>query len=319
MDKWDRLAGALQKANPGLEVLRNEPMARHTTFRIGGPAALFVRPREGRKAVKLCQYLRSEGVEPFFLGNGSNLLVADEGYDGVVVATQGSGMNSCIILDGRGVIPSGRITMMVEAGAPLSVMAKKAAEFGVTGLEFAAGIPGTLGGALVMNAGAYGGEIGSVVEKICYANEAGEIDFLSASECDFSYRHSIFMDHPGWFIMSCYMYLTPAPREEIEAKMADLAARRREKQPLDLPSAGSTFKRPAPVDGRPVYAAALIDQCGCKGLQVGGAKVSEKHAGFIVNAGGATCKDVLDLMEEVKKRVLDATGILLEPEVRVLK
>ncbi len=314
MDKWDRLAGALRKALPGLEVLKNEPMARYTTFRIGGPAALFVRPRDPAEAAAVLRCLGAEGVRPFFLGNGSNLLVQDEGYDGVVMALKAG--------DGEGDFGSCTLSgteVTAGAGILLSRLSRLAADAGLTGLEFAAGIPGTLGGAVTMNAGAYGGEMAGVLTSVTYLDEGGEEHTLPAAECALSYRHSLFSDHPRWLITGAKLSLEVGEREAIEAHMADLAARRREKQPLDLPSAGSTFKRPAPVDGTPVYAAALIDQCGCKGLQVGGAKVSEKHAGFVVNAGGATCKDVLELMEEVKKRVLEATGILLEPEVKVLK
>lgn len=301
---------AVKWAFPGLDVRLWEPMTRHTTFRIGGRAEVFVRPASPEETAAVCAFFREKGVKPFLMGRGSNLLFADEDLPGAVIQ---------LAENLSGVERTGERTLYALAGTTLAGLAQTARQAGLAGMEFAGGIPGAMGGGVTMNAGAYGGEMAGVLTSVTYLDEGGEEHTLPAAECALSYRHSLFSDHPRWLITGAKLSLEVGEREAIEAHMADLAARRREKQPLDLPSAGSTFKRPAPVDGTPVYAAALIDQCGCKGLQVGGAKVSEKHAGFVVNAGGATCKDVLELMEEVKKRVLEATGILLEPEVKVLK
>ncbi|MDE6107864.1 MAG: UDP-N-acetylmuramate dehydrogenase, partial [Oscillospiraceae bacterium] len=246
-------------------------------------------------------------VEPFFLGNGSNLLVSDKGYDGFAVKLDGT--------YSEGEVFSNELT---AGGAMLlSRAANLALEHGLTGLEWAAGIPGTVGGAVTMNAGAYGGEICQVLHQVCALGRDGGSHVVSNRDCDFAYRHSAFSDGQR-LILEAVFLLEPGDPVAIKAKMAELAAQRKEKQPLEYPSAGSTFKRPPAVDGKPVYAAALIDQCGCKGLTVGGAQVSEKHAGFIVNKGGATCADILNLVEEVRKRVLDQTGVTLELEVRTL-
>lgn len=298
---------ALKAACPTLEIRKDEPMSAHTSFRVGGPAAMMVLPKNKDEVELAVRTAASQYVKPFFLGNGSNLLVSDAGYDGLVVKTTG--------LD--------RIQQMgndlwAEGGALLSRVAHAAAESGLTGLEFAAGIPGTVGGAVTMNAGAYGGEMAHVVKRVLVMDQEGRSVIIRNSGCDFSYRHSAFSDGKR-LILGVFFPLTFGDPAEIKAKMADLAAQRKAKQPLEYPSAGSTFKRPAPLpDGTPVYAAALIDQCGCKGLTIGGAQVSEKHAGFIINKGGATCADILALVAEVKKRVLDQTGIALELEVKTL-
>lgn len=308
MDRFAALEQRLKEECPGLELRRNEPMSAHTTFRVGGPARLFLLPKSPEKAEKAAAVCRAEGEPLFFLGNGSNLLAADGGYEGVVLAT--GGMDR---VERRG------NTVTADCGVPLPRLAAWAAEEGLAGLEFASGIPGTVGGAVTMNAGAYGGELAQVVQTVEYLDETGERRRFSGTECGFSYRHSIFSNHPEWLVLSAELALEPGEKAEIRARMAELNARRREKQPLEYPSAGSTFKRPAPKpDGTPVYAAALIDGCGLKGLRVGGAQVSEKHAGFIVNTGGATCADILALMDTVRERVLRERGVELEPEVRLL-
>ena len=300
---------ALKAACPGLELRKNEPMDRHTSFRVGGRAALMALPKDGNEAELVVRAARTQCVQPFFLGTGSDLLVSDKGYDGLIVKTEG--------LDG--IESLGEKEIQAESGVMLSRLAHFAGEKGLSGLEFASGIPGSLGGAVLMNAGAYGGEMAQVVSAVTYLNDNGEKVTIPADKCGFSYRHSLFSDHPNWLILGASLELTPGDPAAIKTKMAELAAQRRDKQPLEYPSAGSTFKRPAPLpDGTPVYAAALIDQCGCKGLTVGGAQVSEKHAGFIINRGGAACADILELMDQVKKRVYEGTGILLEPEVKLL-
>ena len=242
------------------------------------------------------------GVQPFFLGNGSNLLVSDAGYRGLVVKLSGE-LDACR-RDGN--------CLTLGGGMLLSRAAAAALEYGLTGLEFASGIPGTVGGGITMNAGAYGGELKHVISRVRVMHLDGTVQENPNSQCEFSYRHSAFLGGDQ-LILSCTAALQPGSPEEIRATMDDLNQRRREKQPLEFPSAGSTFKRP-----KGYYAAALIDQCGLKGLSVGGAQVSEKHAGFVINRGGATCADVLALMEQVQEEVLRRTGVKLEPEVRIL-
>lgn len=299
---------SLRAVCPSLELRKGEPMSRYTSFKVGGPAALMALPKTGNEASLAIKAANSQYVKPFFLGNGSNLLVSDAGYGGFVMKLGGEFAQSV----GAGT------ALKAGAAIPLARLAMDALARGLTGLEFASGIPGTLGGAVVMNAGAYGGEMKQVVTAVTYLDENGEKVTLSAEECEFSYRRSIFSSHPEWLVTGAEIALEPGDRVTIQARMDELAEQRKAKQPLDLPSAGSTFKRPSPVDGQPVYAAALIDQCGCKGLRVGGAQVSEKHAGFVVNAGGATSADIWELIRQVRERVLAQTGIELELEVKVL-
>lgn len=283
-------------------------MSRHTSFRVGGAATLMALPKSATEAELAVRAAATQLVKPFFLGNGSNLLVSDEGYHGLIVKTVGMDHAEQV----------GETELRGESGVLLSRLARLAAERGLSGLEFASGIPGTLGGAAVMNAGAYGGELAQAVTSVTYLDEAGERHTISNEACEFGYRHSLFSEHPQWLILEVGLKLKQGDPAEIKATMATLAAQRKEKQPLEYPSAGSTFRRPAPVDGKPVYAAALIDQCGLRGLTVGGAQVSEKHAGFVINRGGATCADILELMRLVRQRVLEQTGVELEPEVKIL-
>ena len=298
----EQLRDALRRACPDMELREGEPMANHTTFRVGGPAALMALPRtvgEARTALKTARELE---VDPFFLGNGSNLLVPDEGYKGFVLKLTGE-MNQ-----------TREVNRRLEAGSAvlLSQLARAALGRGLAGLEFAHGIPGSLGGAVTMNAGAYGGEMAQVVTAVTCLTRTGELETIPGDRCAFSYRHSAFSDGSR-LILRVEFSLPQGDPEEIRTKIEDLARRRKEKQPLEWPSAGSMFKRPP---GH--FAAALIDQCGLKGLTVGGAQVSEKHAGFVVNRGGATCADVLTLVDQVRERVLRQTGVELEMEVRVL-
>lgn len=303
MNCWKTLARTLQKACPSLELREEEPMARHTSFRIGGPVALMALPATEEEAVRCLRLAAEAGAEPLFLGNGSNLLVADRGLDAFAIKL---GENFSQIE------PEGERALRVRAGALLSRTAALARERGLTGLEFAHGIPGSLGGAVTMNAGAYGGEMADVVEEVTFARADGTVMTCRGEELDFGYRRSAFGEGDR-LVLSAKLSLRPGDRESIRARMEELAACRREKQPLEYPSAGSTFKRPAGA-----YAAALIDGCGLKGYTVGGAQVSEKHAGFVVNRGGATCEDVLRVMEHVRDTVWNETGFLLEPEVRIL-
>jgi len=309
MVNWDLLSYEFQKQICPCRVLSREPMSKHTTFRVGGPASILVLADGEETAEKAVKLSHEAGIRPFFLGNGSNLLVSDAGYEGVIIKPA-LGLQCTEFGEGR---------IWVGSGALLSKLANWALENGKTGLEPLSGIPGTVGGATVMNAGAYGGEMSQVVTEVIFMDEKGEQVHLSREECQFSYRHSIFDHHPEWLILWVQVAVEPGDPEAIRSRMAELAERRRAKQPLDLPSAGSTFKRPAPLpDGTPVYAAALIEQAGCKGLQIGGAQVSPKHAGFIVNTGGATCADILALAAEVRRRVREHSGVELELEVKTL-
>ena len=302
MDRLETLAQMLKSRFPGLELRENEPMSRHTTFRIGGPARLMALPWDRKEAAAVVRTAAEAGVRPFFLGNGSNLLVSDSGYEGFVVKS--SHLDQTREVNRR---------LRAESGIPMARLAVAALERGLTGLEFAHGIPGTLGGAVAMNAGAYGGEMAQVLTAVTYLDETGTVVTIPASECGLSYRHSLFSDHPDWLILEAEMELQPGDAEVIKGRMDELAAQRRTKQPLEWPSAGSTFKRP---EGH--FAAALIDQCGLKGFSVGDAQVSEKHAGFLVNKGKATAEDMRRLMDLVRERVLRETGVELEPEVKFL-
>ena len=287
----------LQKA--GIPLEEQEPMTRRTTFGIGGPA-LLLRPRsraELQAAMTLC---REAGEEPFILGRGSNLLVSDSGISRPVIHF------TAITREGN--------TLRCGAGASLIAVCRAAAENSLSGIEWGYGIPGSLGGGVYMNAGAYGGELRDVLTEVTFLDEAGEYRTLPAAELSLSYRHSIFEDRPGTVIVGAVLTLTPGDPAAIRAAMEDYMSRRREKQPLEYGSAGSTFKRPV---GN--YASALVDQCGLKGLSVGGAEVSRKHAGFIINRGGATAADVRELIAEVQRIVREKTGYTLECEIKYIE
>lgn len=288
---------------PDLKWAADEPMAKHTSFRIGGPAKRMAFPKTREQLVVLMGFLQDAGVKPLLIGNGTNLLVADKGLDTVVIDT--SAELSHIELTDEGEIAA-------DAGVSLTKLALFAWKNGLTGLEFAHGIPGTLGGGVVMNAGAYGGELKDVVTEVTALYPDG-VKVLTPAELDFSYRHSVFSAGEG-IVLGAKVTLESGDPDAIKAKMDDLMARRKASQPLELPSAGSTFKRPAGG-----YAAALIDAAGLKGYAVGGAQVSEKHAGFVVNRGGATFDDVLRLMDHIRSEVLRTSGVELEPEVKIIR
>lgn len=291
----------LQKA--GIPLAEQEPMTRRTTFGIGGPA-LLLRPRsraELQAAMTLC---REAGEEPFILGRGSNLLVSDSGISRPVIQLDGD--FTAITREGN--------TLRCGAGASLIAVCRAAAENSLSGIEWGYGIPGSLGGGVYMNAGAYGGEMKDILTEVTFLDEAGEYRTLPAAELSLSYRHSIFEDRPGTVIVEAVLTLTPGDPAAIRAAMEDYMSRRREKQPLEYGSAGSTFKRPV---GN--YASALVDQCGLKGLSVGGAEVSRKHAGFIINRGGATAADVRELIAEVQRIVREKTGYTLECEIKFIE
>ena len=280
----------------------NEPMSRHTTFRVGGPADVLVTP-EAKMLVAVTGACREAGEPYYIVGNGSNLLVGDGGIRGVVILTR----------DGMDEIAADGVRITAGAGALLSRTASLAASHALTGMEFAAGIPGTIGGAMVMNAGAYGGEMKDVLYKCEHIDKNGDRGFLENDDLKLSYRHSAYYDN-GAVITGLYLKLKKGEKSKIKEKMDDLIGRRRAKQPLEYPSAGSTFKRPEGY-----FAGALIEQCNLKGKSVGGAQVSEKHAGFVINKGGATCKDVLDLCKYCSDKVMEETGVKLEMEIRVTK
>lgn len=288
---------------PDLEWVCDEPMAKHTSFRIGGPARRMAFPKTREQLVVLAGLLQEAGIEPLLLGNGTNLLVADEGLDTVVINTSAQLSR---------VEQTGECELTADAGISLCQLALFAWKQGLAGLAFAHGIPGTLGGGVVMNAGAYGGELKDVIADVTALYPDG-VRTLTADEMGFSYRHSAFSSGEG-IVLGAKLKLEPGDPNAIKAKMDELMARRKESQPLEFPSAGSTFKRPP---GH--YAGPLIESCGLKGARIGGAEVSCKHAGFVVNAGGATCADVLALMEKVQKTVFDTYGVLLEPEVKIVR
>ena len=287
-----------------IDLKQGEPMCRHTTFQIGGPVAVMAFPNSPEQVGEILKIARRYEITPMILGAGSNILAPDEGLDTVVIELR-TAMNR--------VEERSKGEFEAQAGAAMARLATFAMERGYTGLEFAHGIPGTVGGGVYMNAGAYGGEMCQVVTGVTAMDREGNLLEIPADKLDLSYRHSRFMNE-DLVILSVRVKLEKGDREEIRAKMAELMTRRRTSQPLELPSAGSTFKRPATG-----YAAAMIEAAGLKGLRVGDAQVSEKHAGFVVNRGRATCKDVLQLMEQVQDRVEQNTGVRLEPEVRILE
>lgn len=280
----------------------HEPMKKHTTFRIGGPADYYLCPHSTEELQKILQICRENKLEFFILGNGSNLLVSDKGYRGVVIQLWKNFSD----------IETEDNTITVKAGAILSKVAAEALEESLTGMEFASGIPGTMGGAVMMNAGAYGGEMKDIIREVTVLTREGELLTLSKEEMNFGYRTSV-VKEKGYVVISAVLQLRKGDREEIRKVMDELKERRVTKQPLDMPSAGSTFKRPEGY-----FAGKLIMDAGLRGFSVGGAQISEKHCGFVVNKGDATAADVLGLIGEVQKRVQEKFGVALEPEVKFL-
>ena len=287
---------------PEIECKWNEPMARHTSFRIGGPVEAMAFPKNDKELAQVLKASALLDVKPVILGAGTNVLAPDAGMDGLVIC-----LKDC--LDGMEQLDDTHIRVM--AGVTMTRAAVFAANLGLTGLEFAHGIPGTVGGGVYMNAGAYGGEICQVCESVTVMDMSGNVSVKTCQEMAFSYRHSVLEDEGG-IVISAVFALESADPDVIRGKMKELMGKRSASQPLDLPSAGSAFKRP--VGG---YAAALIDQAGLKGYQVGGAAISTKHAGFAVNVGNATSEDVKALLNQVSEKVFESSGIRLEPEVRI--
>ena len=284
-----------------IKYLKDESLKKHTTFKVGGKADFVVSPSNLSVLSKLIKYLNENGIKYYFLGNGSNVIFNDQGFKGVIIKSQG--FSDCSF-DGN--------KAYFGAGVSMTYAAKLCGEKGLSGIEFCYGIPGNIGGGIFMNAGAYGGEISQNIVYVKYLDENGDPQTICKADCNFSYRHSYFMEKKR-FILGAEFELTPKPKDEIISFMEDIMKRRIEKQPLDKPSAGSSFKRPEGY-----FAAALIDECGLKGKSIGGASVSEKHAGFIVNNGGATCRDIVRLADLVSDTVYKEKGVRIEKEMIII-
>ncbi|MGN0264851.1 MAG: UDP-N-acetylmuramate dehydrogenase [Oliverpabstia sp.] len=283
-------------------ILMEEPMKKHTTFRLGGPADFFLCPSDVNQIPEIIHICREEGIPWFVLGNGSNLLVSDQGYRGVVIQIY-KNMNQITVEGTR---------IYAQAGALLSAVSKKAMEAGLTGMEFASGIPGTLGGAAVMNAGAYGGEMKDILVSVTVLTDEGEQKVLKAEELNLGYRTSIIKER-GYIVLDGVLQLQAGNRDAIKTRMEELKVQRVTKQPLEYPSAGSTFKRPEGY-----FAGKLIEDAGLRGYRVGGAQVSEKHCGFVINTGDATTSDVVQLIHNVQNIIWNKFKVKLEPEVKFL-
>lgn len=292
----------IRKLGEQVEILVAEPMKNHTTFRIGGPADALALPKTPEEVAEVVRFCHEHAQSYYVLGNGSNLLVSDEGYRGLVLQLYRN-FND-IQVNGE--------TITVQSGTMLAAVARTAYQTGLTGLEFASGIPGTIGGAVVMNAGAYGGEMKNVLKEVTVLTKEGEVLVIPAKALELGYRTSVIPKN-GWIVLGAVLQLKKGDQEQILARMEELKEQRITKQPLDLPSAGSTFKRPEGY-----FAGKLIMDAGLRGFTVGGAQVSEKHCGFVVNRGNATAADVWELICEVKRRVKEMTGVELEPEVKLL-
>ena len=305
MEKLELAIAEIKALLPGLELMENEPMAEHCSFKIGGPVRAMAVPGDRESLIEICAALKKQGLYPYMLGNATNILFPDEGLKNIFILSTAK-------LEGMSMADDSCV--YAEAGVSLAKLASFAYQHSLKGLEFASGIPGSIGGGLMMNAGAYGGELKDVVESVeVYDLRRESVMELSNAECELAYRTSLFQRKGGYVILGAKFRLNHGEQSAIAAKSRELNEKRRDKQPLDLPSAGSAFKRP--VGG---FAAALIDEAGLKGYSIGGAQVSEKHAGFVVNRGGATSHDVQALMEHVRKTVLEKTGITLEPEMIML-
>lgn len=284
------------------QVKKDEPMKSHTTFRVGGPADYFVTPQTAEEVAKVIEACTQEKGPYYIVGNGSNLLVSDKGYEGVIIQIYKQ-MNQVKVEGAQ---------IHAQAGALLSMIAKRALDAELTGFEFAAGIPGTLGGACVMNAGAYGGEMKDVLKSVTVLTDKGEVKTLAKEELELGYRTSV-IAKKGYIVLEAVLELQKGEKEKIQAVMDDLKERRVTKQPLEYPSAGSTFKRPEGY-----FAGKLIQDAGLRGFQVGGAQVSEKHCGFVINKDQATASDVMNLMNQVSDKVYEEFGVRLQPEVKRL-
>lgn len=306
----EKTTAALAKALAAeqLPFVQQEVLAGHTTFKIGGPAAFWCAPRNAVELRRILQHCRAQGVRVYLLGNGSNTLFDDAGFDGAVVDMRG--LNEMKASDAD----TDLVRITAGAGQTLGRLCSKAQTLGLTGLEFACGIPGTVGGAVYMNAGAYGGELKDVLESVTFLDSDLQLRTLPAADLKMGYRTSLFEENPDWCILSATVVLRHGDGAAVLARMQELLGRRKDKQPLEWPSAGSTFKRP-----QGAFAGKLIEECGLRGFTVGGAQISEKHCGFVINRGGATCADVVALTEQVSRIVRDKTGFVLEREIRVVR
>lgn len=305
MENLEKAILEIKQNLPGLTLLENEPMSAHSSFRIGGPVRALAVPSDVMSFSKLCSFLKDNKLMPMLLGNGTNILFPDEGLENLFIISTEKLTKTFLLPDGA---------IYAEAGVSLAKLAGFAQQHSLAGLEFASGIPGTLGGGCMMNAGAYGGELKDVIESlVCYYLPEQRLYELDKAQCDFSYRSSFFQKTPGCAILSAVLRLEKGDKDDIAARTRSINDKRREKQPLDLPSAGSAFKRP---EGK--FAAALIEEAGLKGYSLGGAQVSEKHAGFVVNTGGASSHEVYDLMMHVRNTVYKNSGVFLEPEIIIL-
>lgn len=292
-------------------ILRNEPMSKHTSFRVGGPAAYYFIPADEREAAGLIRYLYQNGLPYYVIGNGTDLLVSDSGYDGAIIDLGRHDGTSFTML---GIDEEHKDGILLDCGAGclLSAVGNIALKLGATGFEPLYGIPGCVGGACIMNAGAFGAEIGDLITSVKVISREGELKRLERSELEFGYRYSS-LSRDGYIVARAELILKRGEASEIKQRMDEISARRREKQPLEYPSAGSTFKRP-----KGDFAGRLIEDAGLRGLRIGGAMVSEKHCGFIINYDHATASDIYALIETVRKRVQAKSGVLLEPEVKLL-
>jgi len=305
MEKLELALSEIKTAFPGLTLREHEPMSGHCSFRCGGTVRALAEPKNEEELIGLCRILKKQGLAPYMLGNCTNVVFPDEGLD--ICAVSSAGLCALELIDPTGI--------RAGAGLSMSKLAGFAQQHELAGLEFASGIPGSVGGGVLMNAGAYGGELKDRVESVrVYHLPEDKIYEISGADCEFQYRGSLFKKRGGCVILSAVFRLEKGEGEAISAKMRELNGRRRDKQPLDMPSAGSTFKRPAGG-----YAAAMIDEAGLKGYAVGGAQVSPKHAGFVVNTGGATFEDVRRLMEHIQNEVYRRFGVMLEPEVKIIE
>lgn len=301
MNNRNELVARLQAACPGALILTDEPMNRHTTFRVGGPADVLIQPSSAEEVASALKTAKEMGVPTFVMGNGSNLLVKDGGIEGVVV----------LLGERMADVRCEGTHMTAQAGAMLSRLSREALNAGLKGLVFASGIPGTVGGAVVMNAGAYGGQMADVLVRakvLC----GDQVQWMSRDELEMGYRTTKPL-REGGIVLEAEFELEPGDKEQLTAETNELSKKRREKQPLSLPSAGSTFKRPEGY-----FAGALIEQAGLKGKSIGGAQVSELHAGFVVNTGSATAGDILELIRYIQETVYGINGVMLEPEVRIV-
>lgn len=295
---YDKLTDYIEETR----IYKDEPMKKHTTFRVGGNADYFVVPKTEEEVKNIVSLCKSERMPYFILGNGSNLLVGDKGYRGVIIQ----------ICKEMNQIEVQGTSLLVQAGALLSKVGSAALEAGLAGFEFASGIPGTMGGAVFMNAGAYGGEMKDILAEVTVLDENGEVRVLKKEELELGYRTSV-VAKKGYVVLSARVELQSGDKEKIEARMQELKVQRTTKQPLEYPSAGSTFKRPEGY-----FAGKLISDSGLRGFQVGGAQVSEKHCGFVINKENATASDIVELMNQVIEKVQNEFGVTLEPEVRKL-